>query len=71
MQLLPLQFASFRAILDTNVPKFEVFSPGRVNLIGERTDYYGGTVLAFAINLGISCSAYVISRAKRYEYDGR
>ena len=40
------------------------FAPGRVNLIGDHTDYNGGRVFPCAIDLGIECMA-----APRY--DGR
>jgi galactokinase len=36
---------------------FTVFSPGRVNLIGEHTDYNDGLCLPFAIDRGLTVSA--------------
>ena len=38
-------------------PQFRVWAPGRVNLIGEHTDYSGGLVLPIAIQYGIRLAA--------------
>jgi len=38
-------------------PQVMAFAPGRINLIGEHTDYNGGYVFPCAIDLGIWCAA--------------
>jgi galactokinase len=38
-------------------PAVQAFAPGRVNLIGEHTDYNGGLCLPFAIDRGITVAA--------------
>jgi galactokinase len=40
------------------VERVRAFAPGRVNLIGEHTDYNGGLALPFAIAQGITVSAH-------------
>ena len=40
-----------------NPLQIRAFAPGRVNLIGEHTDYNGGVCLPFAIELGVTVSA--------------
>ena len=37
-------------------PRVTQFTPGRVNILGEHTDYNGGTVLPMALDIGVSVS---------------
>lgn len=50
MEEMILKFKDIFKYGDENLDKF--FSPGRVNLIGEHTDYNGGNVFPCAINFG-------------------
>lgn len=51
-------------------PSAEYFSPGRINLIGEHTDYNGGHVFPCAISLGIWGAAAKRSDRKLRFYSG-
>ena len=56
-----------------------VFSPGRINLIGEHTDYNDGFAFPAAINKGIALaigksdshvsSTYALNKKERYEFN--
>ena len=56
-----------------------VFSPGRINLIGEHTDYNDGFVFPAATNKGIAlaiqkndknkCSVYALNKGEMYAFD--
>lgn len=47
----------------------EAFAPGRVNLIGEHTDYSGGLVLPMALEMGITVSGSRVSDRIRLTSD--
>jgi len=50
------------------LPTYYYFSPGRVNLIGEHTDYSGGYVLPLSINLGIYAAVTIRDDNEIYVY---
>src|ERR1700733_6965772 len=53
-----MRILSGRAILPAMLPdRVTVFAPGRVNLIGEHTDYNDGLALPFAISEGVTVRA--------------
>ena len=45
-------------------PAVQAFAPGRVNLIGEHTDYNDGLCLPFAIDLGVTVTADPLPRSE-------
>ena len=46
-----------RTLARMGKPRVRAFAPGRVNLIGEHTDYNDGLCLPFAIELGVTVTA--------------
>lgn len=51
-QLIEKAYTKYSDIFNSK-PEWMVFAPGRVNLIGEHTDYSDGFVFPLAINMGI------------------
>ena len=47
-----------------------VFAPGRVNLIGEHTDYTGGVVLPMALDLGVTLTGRPLPGVLEIESEG-
>ena len=66
--------ALFQQTFD-RAPDVTEFTPGRVNLIGEHTDYNGGWVLPTALTLGVSLAASpreeVRLQMRSYKFDAR
>ncbi|HEX2126550.1 MAG TPA: galactokinase [Thermoleophilaceae bacterium] len=48
-------------------PRFRAFAPGRVNLVGEHTDYNDGLCLPFAIERGITVTAEPLRHGRYVE----
>jgi galactokinase len=49
------------------MPRVRAFAPGRVNLIGEHTDYNDGLCLPFAIERGVTVTADALARGTEVE----
>ncbi len=52
-----MRHSAIRPERSANGPAVEAFAPGRVNLIGEHTDYNDGLCLPFAIERGVTVTA--------------
>lgn len=55
---LNLMSEAFRSLFDVNGDIYRFFAPGRVNLIGEHTDYNGGHVFPCALTFGTYAVAH-------------
>jgi len=55
--MLALPSAEIPRYAQINPRSATAFAPGRVNLIGEHTDYNGGLALPFAITDGVAVKA--------------
>lgn len=58
-------------LMEDSEPQSSVYAPGRVNLIGEHTDYTGGLALPMAIQFGITVTARRVGARLRLSSDAQ